>query len=113
MSEINDYLDKNVKIIIDRPLGSKHPEHGFVYPINYGYVPDTVGLDGEPIDAYVLGVSDPVDHFSGKCIAVIHRLDDNDDKLVITEDGCQFADEAILELTNFQERYFKSTILRS
>lgn len=33
---LNKYLGKNIKIIIDRPLGSKHPKHGFIYPINYG-----------------------------------------------------------------------------
>ena len=113
MTEITDYLGKNVKIIIDRPVGSKHPDHGFIYPINYGYVPDTVGLDGEPIDAYVLGISKPVSQLSGKCIAVIHRLDNNDDKLVITEDGKQYNDEQIMGVTHFQEKYFKSTILRS
>ena len=35
------YLGKEVSIIIDRPLGSKHPKHGFVYEVNYGYVPGT------------------------------------------------------------------------
>ena len=36
-----DYLDKTLEIKIDRPLGSKHPKHGFIYPVNYGYVPNT------------------------------------------------------------------------
>jgi len=112
MSIISDFIGKELKIVIDRPIGSKHPDHGFVYPINYGYVPDTVGLDGEPIDAYILGITKPVNHFSGKCIAVIHRLDDNDDKLVITKDGNHYYDKQIKWMTNFQEKFFTSTILR-
>jgi len=112
MSGISDYLAKELRIVIDRPMGSKHPDHGFIYPINYGYAPDTVGLDGEPIDAYVLGISKPVNQFSGKCIAVIHRLNNNDDKLVITKGGKQYDDEQIMRITNFQEKFFKSTILR-
>lgn len=35
------YLGKEVSIIMDRPLGSKHPREGFVYEVNYGYVPET------------------------------------------------------------------------
>ena len=37
-----EYLNKIVTIKIDRSMGSKHPKHGFIYPINYGYVPNTV-----------------------------------------------------------------------
>lgn len=28
-----DYLGEILKINIDRPLGSKHPNHGFIYPV--------------------------------------------------------------------------------
>jgi len=34
-----EFLNKEVKVIIDRPLGSKHPKFAFEYPINYGYIP--------------------------------------------------------------------------
>ena len=61
--EINDYLGKNIKIKIDRPFGTKHPKHGFIYPLNYGYVPDTISGDGEELDAYLLGVFEPVEEF--------------------------------------------------
>lgn len=68
-----DYLNKIIEIKIDRPMGSKHPKHGFIYPINYGYVPNTISGDGEELDAYVLGIYEPLDKFVGKCIAIIHR----------------------------------------
>ena len=48
------YLNKIVTIKIDRPMGSKHPKHGFIYPVNYGYVPNTISDDGEELDSYVL-----------------------------------------------------------
>ena len=32
------YLGKDVKVVMDRPLGSKHPKHGFKYEVNYGFV---------------------------------------------------------------------------
>ena len=50
-----DYLGKVIKIEMDRPLGMKHPKHGFIYLVNYGYVPNTVSGDGEELDAYLLG----------------------------------------------------------
>ena len=109
----NDYLEKNIKIKIDRPFGSKHPKHGFIYPVNYGYVPNTISGDGEELDAYLLGVFEPVDEFEGKCIAIIHRTNDNDDKLVIVPEGKNYSDDAINALTEFQEQYFEHIIIRN
>ena len=107
------YLGKNVDVIMDRPLGSNHPKHGFKYEVNYGFIPDTKAPDGEEIDAYVLGIDKPLEKFSGKCIAVIHRLNDNDDKLVVVPEAYEeMADEEIKEQTHFQEQFFKSVIIR-
>lgn len=108
----NDYLGKNVSIVIDRKLGTKHPKHGFIYMVNYGYVPNTISGDGEELDAYLLGVFEPVDEFIGKVIAVIHRTNDDDDKLVVVPDDRKYSDDAIRTLTEFQEQYFESVIIR-
>ncbi|MFA6422218.1 MAG: inorganic diphosphatase [Candidatus Buchananbacteria bacterium] len=110
--DLRKYLNTNVKIKIDRPLGSKHPKHGFVYSLNYGFVPDTIADDGEEIDAYVLGVFEPIEEFEGVCIAVIHRLNDNDDKLIVVPDGVAYNDLQIKALTEFQERFFQSEIIK-
>lgn len=107
-----DYLGKNISIGIDRKLGTKHPKHGFIYMVNYGYVPNTVSGDGEELDAYLLGVFEPVDEFIGKVIAVIHRTNDDDDKLVVVPDDRKYSDDAIRALTEFQEQYFESVIIR-
>lgn len=106
-----DYLGKMVKIKIDRPFGSKHPKHGFIYPVNYGYVPNTTSGDGEELDCYLLGVFEPVEEFEGKCIAIIHRTNDDDDKLVITKDK-EYNNDQIDALTEFQEQYFEHVIIR-
>ena len=92
---IKDYLNKTVEVKMDRPMGSKHPKKGFIYPVNYGYIPNTVSGDGEELDAYVLGVHEPLDTFTGKVIAIIHRLNDDDDKLVVVPDGKMYSDEQI------------------
>ena len=108
----NDYLGKNVSIVIDRKLGTKHPKHGFIYMVNYGYVPNTISGDGEELDVYLLGVFEPVDEFIGKVIAVIHRTNDDDDKLVVVPDDRKYSYDAIRALTEFQEQYFESVIIR-
>jgi len=109
-----DFLNQAVSVIIDRPLGSQHPQHGFLYTINYGYLPGVIlpDGDGEPLDAYVLGVETPVTQFTGRCIAVIQRADDCDNKLVIAPEGAAYTDEDIVALTAFQEQFFDSRVLR-
>lgn len=112
MTNAEEFLGKIVTVTVDRPLGSKHPRHGFQYPANYGFVPDTISSDGEELDAYVLGVTKPLTTFTGRCIAVIHRTNDNDDKLIVVKDGVLLTDEEIRSSTDFQEQYFKSDVLR-
>lgn len=112
MTNAHDFLGKIVAVTMDRPLGSKHPKHGFVYPVNYGFVPGTLSPDGEELDAYVLGIDQPKENFTGRCVAIIHRTNDNDDKLVVIPDGIAFTDEEIRSATHFQEQYFTSTIIR-
>ena len=97
---------------MDRPLGSKHPKWNFVYEVNYGFIEGTKAPDGEEVDAYVLGVDEPLDEFEGKCIAIIQREDDDDDKLIVVPNEKEFSDEEILKLVNFQEKYFKPKIIR-
>jgi inorganic pyrophosphatase len=108
-----EFLGKTVTIKIDRPINSKHPKHGFIYEVNYGFVSGTKAPDGEEIDAYLLCVSEPVDEFKGRCIAVIHRKDDDDDKLVIVpENAKEIRNEEIHKAVNFQEKWFDSVIIR-
>lgn len=107
-----DYLNKTVTVKIDRPLGSKHNKFNTVYEVNYGFVPDTLAPDGEELDTYVLGINEPIKEFTGRCIAIIHRTNDNDDKLVVVPERFETSDEEIRIRTNFQEKWFKSVIVR-
>lgn len=112
MVESKSYIGKLVEVKMDRPMGSKHPKYGFIYPVNYGYVPNTISGDGAELDCYVLGVFEPLDKFKGKCIAVIHRTNDDDDKLIIVPEEKDYSDDAIRALTEFQERFFESIIIK-
>ena len=105
-------IGTTITVMIDRQLGSRHPTHGFVYLLNYGFLPGTISGDGEPLDAYVVGAFEPVASFSGVVLAVIRRLDDDDDKLVVAPPGRAFSDAQILALTEFQERFFNAVVSR-
>lgn len=108
----NNFLGKEVTVKIDRQLGSRHPKHGFMYMLNYGFIPNTISGDGEELDAYLVGEFEPVEESKGKVIAVIHRTNDDDDKLVVSKDGKEYSDDAIRAMTEFQEQFFESVIIR-
>ena len=105
-------IGKTVKVIVDRPLGSFHPKHiDIYYPVNYGYVKGIIAPDGEGQDAYILGVYSAIKEFTGKVIAIVHREDDVEDKWVVAPENCVFSKDDIEKHINFQERYFKHTII--
>ena len=106
------FLNQIVKVIIDRQLGSLHPKWKFKYPVNYGYLPEVFVPDGEELDVYLLKITQPLEEFTGRVVAIIHRLNDDDDKLIIIPDGETITDQEIENLTNFQEQFFKHTIVR-
>ena len=107
-------LGKSVTVIVDRPLGTKHPHHkDIIYPINYGYIENLFAGDGEEQDAYILGIDKKVDIFRGTVIAIIHRLDDVEDKLVVAPNNKRFTSKEIMEEVHFQEKYFEIEIIKN
>ena len=96
---------------MDRPLGSVHPDvPTMVYPVNYGYVEGIMAKDGEEQDAYVLGIDVPLDEFTGKRIAIVHRNDDIEDKWIIVPENIMYTRQQIADMIHFQEQYFDSHI---
>ena len=108
----NSIIGATVTVTVDRPLGSYQPEHkDMYYPINYGYIEGVMALDEEEQDAYILGVNEPVDKFTGKIIAIVQRKDDVEEKWVVVPDGMMFSKDEIRQQIYFQEQYFDSEIV--
>lgn len=104
-------IGESVKVIVDRPLGSVHPNYKEMsYPVNYGFIEGIIAGDGEAQDAYVLGVDEPLSFFEGVVIAVIHRKNDVEDKWVVAPKGMIFTPQEILEKVYFQEQFYDITI---
>lgn len=100
-----------VTVKIDRPLGSYHPKHkDLYYPINYGYVEGIIAGDGEEQDAYILGINEPLETFTGNIIAVIHRINDNENKWVLAKENTNYTVQEIEKQVQFQEKYFEHFI---
>ena len=113
LKRLKGMIGKEVEVIMDRPLGSHHPDYpDMVYPVNYGYVSSFLAPDGEYQDAYLLGVDFPVHSYWGIVIGVIERSDDDEGKLVVAPKGISFSNEEILDHVHFQEKYFKSSLIR-
>ena len=111
---LNELLGTTATVTVDRPLGSRHPRFpNLIYSVNYGFVAGLLGGDGEEQDAYILGVDEPISSFVGRVIAIIRRLDDVEDKLVVAPEGVTFTCEQIIELTRFQEQYFQIEVLKN
>lgn len=109
---LDEYLNRRVRVVVDRPLGSRLPDHpDLIYPLNYGYLPGTLSADGEEIDAYIVGEFEPLTEYEGVVVAVIRRLNDSEDKLVVAESAGRYSEEQIRALTEFQERFFRCEIL--
>ena len=107
------YIGNYVNVIVDRPIGSSHPNYpDHIYLVNYGYVPNTISGDKEELDCYILGEYKHLKEYTGKCIAVIHRLNEDDDKLIVVPENKTFTDSEIKLLTDFQEMYYESILIR-
>lgn len=108
----NQIIGMNIKVKIDRPLGSAHPKYpDMIYPVNYGYIEGIIGGDGDEQDVYLLGVNKPVDEYTGRVIGIIHRFNDNEDKWIVAPENMSFSKKEILEIISFQEKYYESILI--
>ncbi len=110
--QVKSYLGKTVDIKIDRPIGYVHhkEKYSLHYPINYGYIPDVLGGDGEELDVYLLGVTDPVKEYRVRIIGIVHRHNDVEDKLIAAPEGMVFYQNEIAEAIDFQEQYYETHV---
>ena len=106
------FLGREVEVIIDRPLGAKHPKFGFTYRVNYGYIAGVMAPDGKELDAYYMEAHKPLQKATGTVIAIAHRTNDDDDKLIVVPTGTTMTDAEIIDAINFQEQWFQMEIVR-
>lgn len=101
--KVKSLLGKKATVYVDRPIGYDHK--GIHYLLNYGYIKDFKAPDEEYQDAYILDEDKPLESFEGTVLGILHRIDDNEDKLVVGRQG--HTREEIEKAVEFQERYFQ------
>ena len=113
MEELNKYgyydlvesmLHKPVLVEIDRPIGYDH--NGIIYELNYGYTKRLVSPDGDYLDAYIIDDDFYSSSYFGEVIAIVHRKNDIEDKLIVGKKGQTISKEDLLKKINFQKKYF-------
>lgn len=63
------------------------------------------------MDAYVLGIDEPIKEFEGIVYAIMIREDDIEDKLIVTPENTEYSNKEIEKQISFQEKYFKHKII--
>lgn len=114
LNTLEDYkklIGKSFKAIIDRPLGSLHPIHNFLYELNYGYLPNIYSNDFEETDVYIIDEIQPLTSYEGIIIGVVYRKNDIENKLIMAKNN-HFSDEEIIKKINFQEQWFDIELYR-
>lgn len=105
------WLRKLVDLRIDRPIGTAHPDWpDMIYQVNYGFLPDTAGGDGEAIDAYVIDSTEKLTELEAWVIGYIVRHDDEEFKLVCATSYVELAPDEIAQKVHFSEQYFTISI---
>ncbi|MDQ3142211.1 MAG: inorganic diphosphatase [Bacteroidota bacterium] len=84
----------------------------FYYPVNYGFIPKTMGEDGDPLDILVISQIDiqPLCLVQGTIIGVMHMVDQGliDDKIIAVASR----DESVNSIRSLQElpRYMEAEL---
>ncbi len=111
---VEGYLGQLIRIEIDRPIGYVHHKENsdrvLVYPINYGYIPNVLGGDGEELDVYLYGIDTPVSEFFGRIVGIVYRHNDVEDKLIMAPDGMTPTEAEIADAIRFQEQYYQTHV---
>lgn len=111
--DYKSFLGKEYEITVNRPIGATHPKHPeIIYPINYGYIAGVFAEDGEEVDVYILGSKKPCQKCMAKIIAIIHRLNDDENKLVAKVDDKEYTKDEIRSLTHFQEQFYDIKVIK-
>ena len=106
-----EVLGTTVTVTVDRPYGSFHPHYPDTqYPCNYGYVEHVLAADEEFQDAYIVGVYEPLERFTGVVVAIIYRRNDSESKWVVSPSR-DYDRQEVIDAVGEIEQYFETRIL--
>lgn len=93
------------EMVIDRPKGSTHPKYPkIVFPLDYGYLKNTSGGDGNEIDVWLGSLENKVLNAIACTVDILKR--DTEIKLIV---GC--SDHEIEIINKFYTSEYMSAII--
>lgn len=105
-------LGKTVEIIVDQPYGSLDQRTEGIRTLNGGYVKEKITMmDTEVKPAYVVGVQQPVETFTGVVIGLIYHRDDHLIRIIAAPCGMLIDRKAVIEQIGMTEQYYESRMI--
>ena len=102
-----DELVSTSEIVIDRPKGTAHPGFpDFIYRVDYGYLKNTVSMDGAGIDVWVGSGGRMID--AVMCIVDLNKRD-SEIKILI---GCTEEEKMEVFRMHNETQYMKGILIR-
>lgn len=108
-------IGKKVTVIIDRSYGSMHPTlSDVIYPYNSGYVQQDLAKDDFSFqDAYVIGVEEPLEKFTGYVVGIIYHKDEATSKWIVAPAGLEIDQDRIIQLLGIEEQFYETRFIWS
>lgn len=114
--EMKSLIGQELDATITRPIGTVHPRYkDIIYEVNYGVIKDYKLNDDRELKTYIVGESMPTElngTYHGLVVGILHRLNDDNDRIIISPIGRRLSDEEIISKTEFVEGYFVTEIIR-
>lgn len=108
-------LGKTVTVIIDKHYGDYHPLlEDTQYPYNAGYIKEDITEEDKPFqDAYVIGVNENMDEFTGFVAGIIYHKDEESSKWIVAPIGMNVNHDEVIQLLGLEEQFHDSRFIWS
>lgn len=105
-------LGKTVTVTVERPYGSLDLRNEGELSVNCGYIEEKVTMDDTYVkDAYVVGVHEPLESFTGVVIALLYHEEDDIVHTVVGRQGEVINHEQVIQEIGMVEQYYDSRIV--
>ncbi|MGM9940698.1 MAG: GNAT family N-acetyltransferase [Bulleidia sp.] len=105
-------LGKTVQIIVDQPYGSLDLRTEGIRTCNVGYMKEEdVMEDREIIPAYVTGVHQPLETFTGVVIGLIYHKEDHLIRVIAAPHGMIIDRKQVISEIGMMEQYYESRMI--
>lgn len=108
-------LGKTVTVIIDKHYGDFHPMiEDTQYPYNAGYIKEDITQEDASFqDAYVIGVNENIDEFTGFVCGIIYHKDEENSKWIVAPIGMNVNHDEVIQLLGLEEQFHDSRFIWS